>query len=139
MSGSTPDRLHVFLGVHDFGQDPAVVTTIMGIEPIAAWAKGDPIPNHPTARRLFSRWALESRLSIGSPIEEHLIALLEQLEPRREAVDQVVRQFDAGLQIAAYFHQTNPGLHIDHPLLARISALGLSIDFDIYCLATERP
>lgn len=35
---------------------------------------------------------------------------------------------------AAYFREANPGFHLDVALLRRVAALGLDLDFDLYCL-----
>jgi len=126
-------RIHVYFAVHGFGESPQVVTELLGIAPTTAWAAGDPGP-HGNARH-FARWSLASPAGETATVEDQLTELLPLLEARAAAVAETIRRFDCGIQCAAYFHEANPGFRLDAELVARVAALGLSLDFDLYCLA----
>ena len=133
------DRTHVRFGVFDFGPDAAAVTAALGLEPSHAWGVGDPLPNRPGGRRQDARWEIVSPLPNSAPLEDQIDALLDRLEAHREAVARAREQFAAGILCAVYTEHHNPGLHLTEAALSRIAALGLSFDFDLYCLGSEQP
>ena len=76
-------KTYVYFAVFDFGDDPQVVSAIMGMEPTGAWIKGERYDSaSPNARRTHSRWFLESGLDQAEALELHLDALLAKLELR---------------------------------------------------------
>src|SRR4051812_12870447 len=91
---------HVFFAVFGFGDDVAVVTRMMGIEPTKAWVQGEPRGPH-RGMHTHSRWVLQSSLPLAEPIESHFEDLLPKLECRREAVADVRTRFEACLSVAA--------------------------------------
>jgi hypothetical protein len=125
---------HVYFAVFDFGDDPGVVTRAMGVEPTKAWAKGEPIAGSRKGRQTHNRWVLQSALPLAEPIEAHFEDLLPQLECRREAVADVRTRFEARLAVAAYWYEVNPGFCLSASVIQRVAALGLEVDFDMYCL-----
>jgi hypothetical protein len=130
-------QIHVFLGVSEFGDDPQIVTDLLGISPTQAWAPGTPLPGKAGERGgcwSHGRWVLASPAGREASIEDHLSALLPLLEVRADALAEAERRFDLGLTCAAYFREVNPGIHLDVVLLRRVAALGLDLDFDLYCL-----
>jgi uncharacterized protein DUF4279 len=131
-------ELHLFLAVTEFGDDPKIVTEMIGVQPSESWIRGDPMPNHPTARRTHSRWALHSGLHTSAGLEEQLLALLEKLESVGDRVRDIAAQFIAVVWAAAYTSDNNPGFGISPDLATRLGELGLGIDFDIYCLNPEK-
>src|SRR4030095_10933153 len=113
---------HVYFGVFDFGDDPSVVSEMMGQEPTKAWVKGEHyVASSPGARRTHSRWALESGLDEGEPLEAHLGALLARLEPKRREIRQVAERFTARIGVAQYFYEMNPGFRIESDILERLA------------------
>jgi hypothetical protein len=129
---------HVYFGVFDFGDDPRAVSEIMGLEPTEAWVKGEHYSaSSPGARRTHSRWALESGLDEGEPLEGHIRALLARLEPKQVEIRQVAERFTARIGVAQYFYEMNPGFRIESDILERLANLGLPIDFDQYCLGQD--
>jgi hypothetical protein len=129
---------HVYFGVFGFGDDPSVVTAIMGMAPSKAWIKGEPYASpSPGARRTHSRWALESGRHEAEPVEAHLVALLERLEPKVEEIRRVSQRFDVQIGVAQYFHEVNPQFRIEADILRRLAALGVPLNFDQYCLGED--
>ena len=129
-------EIHVFLGVFDFGDDLEAVTTIMGVEPTVAWLRGDQHEPHPTARRTHSRWALHSRLPPSASFEDHLHALLDQLDERPDRVQRVASEFRAAVWAAIYTPDYNPRMTVSPSAAGRLAALGLGIDIDLYHFLT---
>ena len=126
-------EIHVHFAVLGFSGSPQAVTDLLGLAPTEAWATGDPgLRGHP---RRFARWNLASPAGVHATIKDQLAALLPLLEARAAAVAEAARRFEAGIQCAACFREANPGFHLDAALVARVAALGLSLDFDLYCLA----
>ena len=130
-----PDEHHVYLGVFEFGNDPTVVTEIVGVQPTKAWSKGDPWGEGTSAWHTHSRWTLQSDLPLTDPIEKHIDRLLPMLEERADAVREVAEKFQATMTVAAYFYDSQPGFRLSHDQIRRISDLNLALDFDLYCLA----
>lgn len=125
---------HVSFVVTDFGDSPSAVTALMGIEATSAWRKGDSMPNNQQGKRTHDRWQITSTLPPSESIDRHLANLLTQLEARPAAVKATLARFEGGISIASYFYESNPGFNLPADLLARISALAISLDFDLYCL-----
>lgn len=129
------DRIHLYLSVFDFDPaPPSDVTALLGIDPTTAWMEGEPVSGHPTARRTFSSWQLKSPLPLTTGFEEQMEALLRIMEDRAEQVRLVNERFGAQIGCAAYFQSVNPGFGLSADHCARIAVLGLSLDFDLYCL-----
>ena len=124
---------HVYFAVFAFGDDPAVVTRAMGVEPTKAWVKGEPTGKG-RGVHTHSRWVLQSTLPFAEPIEAHFENLLPRLEDRLEAVADVRERFEARLAVAAYWYEVNPGFRLSASVIQRVAALGLDVDFDLYCL-----
>ena len=126
------NEIHVHFAVLGFSGSPQAVTDLLGIAPTSAWATGDPgLRGHP---RRFARWNLASPAGENATVEDQLAALLPLLEARAAAVAEAARRFEAGIHCAAYFREVNPGFRLDAALVARVAALGLSLDLDLYCL-----
>lgn len=129
---------YVYFGVFDFGDDPSIVTAMMGIEPTTAWVKGEHYAAASAdARRTHSRWALDSGLAEAEPVESHLVALLARLEPMREAIRRVAQQFPVQIGVAQYFYEVNAQFGLEPDILHRFGELGLTIYFDQYCLGRD--
>jgi Domain of unknown function (DUF4279) len=132
-----PDKAHVFLSVLDFGDDPLIVTSRIGLSPTSAWRQGDPMPPHPTATRNHSRWSFQSPLPLETHVEQHLAALLTLLEPHAESIQECSAEFSLELCCAIYYEDFTPGIHLSSEILQRIAALGIPLDLDLYFLGDD--
>lgn len=131
----TPDKFYVSFVVSEFPGSPSDVSEVIGREPDHQWGLGDPVPGHPRARRPSANWELTSPLPQTAGIEDQLRALLPLLEERTDAVRAAARCWWAGINCAAYFYGPKPGMDVLDPgILARIAALGVPLDFDLYYL-----
>ena len=128
---------HVFLGVFGFGSDPHVISELLDLQPSRVTLKGELMPGEAGRRGTrwrHERWTYASPAGRAAPIEDQLRALLAVLESRREAIAEAARRYEVGLMCAAYFHEVNPGFHLDAELIAGLAALRIDLDFDLYCL-----
>jgi len=131
-------KTHAYLAVFDFGDDPDVVTAMMGMEPTKAWVKDEHyVTASPNARRTHSRWTIDSGLDETEPLEAHLSALLARLEPQHAEIAEVAQRFPAHIGVAQYFYEVNPQFELEVDILRRFARLGLPINFDQYCLRAD--
>jgi hypothetical protein len=125
---------HVYFAVFEFGQDASVVTALAGFEPTESWVVGQPMRRRPDVTHKHSRWTFKSPLPLSTPVAEHLDALLSALEPHAPGVRAVRSRFPAHITCAVYFRTHTPGFQLSETLTARVAALALALDFDLYFL-----
>jgi hypothetical protein len=131
------DESHVFLAVIGFGNDPSIVTSLVGLPPTTAWCVGDPIPGHPKAKRTISRWAFQSPLPLHDHVDHHLEALLQLLESSSSRIRDCASRYSTQVSCAIYYKDFTPGINLSAATLQRIAALGVSLDFDLYFLSDD--
>jgi hypothetical protein len=132
------DQIHIYLSISGFEPaPPAQITALVGLEPTAAWTDGDRVPGHSRARRPGSAWRIQSPLPRTASFQDQIQALLEILESRANQVRAAADRYHAQISCAGYFASFNPGFGLSAGHVARIAALGLSMDFDLYCLPEE--
>lgn len=131
------DKIYINFVVTDFGDDPQVVTALMGIQPTQSWVIGDSLPNHPTARRTHSRWSLASGLGTGNSVEDQLAALLGLLRERHRNVMVTAARFPSEIRCAIYYQDFNPRIHLSPTNVSQAAGLGLAIDFDLYFIGAD--
>ena len=125
-----PD-LAIYLVVTGYGDDPAVVTDLLGLPPTDAWVRGAPFSEaFPDALRSRSQWMLASGLPFDAAYRDHCLQLLALLEPRAAALRALAGQFTVGLAVGHYFHTSDPAFFLDDAVVARFRALGLEVHFD---------
>src|SRR5689334_19760808 len=99
---------HVFFAVFEFGQDASVVTQLAGFEPTG---------KRPDVTHRHRRWTFKSSLPLNAPIEEHLAALVSDLERHASGIHAVAARFSAEIRVATYFRTFTPGFHLPSSLL----------------------
>ena len=78
-------------------------------------------------------WELLSPLPRGDGLlQDYLESLLSLLEPNAPSVRELASEYSAGINCVGYYYGSNPGLHLSAVLLARVAALQVPIDFDLY-------
>jgi hypothetical protein len=130
------DETYAYFRIIDFKCDFSDITKIMELEPTKAWNKGAVFGRKSKHIRKESSWKLYSPLPRSNPdVVSHVTALLETLEPRREAIIQLRQQgFAAGLVGVSYFTEDNLGVVLSEELISQCASLGLSIALDLYCI-----
>ena len=127
------EQSFVFFAVFEFDKDLDRVSSVVGVQPTRSWLKGEPFSEQ-GGRHTHDRWELGSTSPDAASPEEKLLELVGTLEELAPGVRAAAEQFEAGIGCAVYTSQANPGIHISATLLARIAALGLTLDFDVYQL-----
>lgn len=121
----------IYLVVTGYGDDPALVSAALDLDPSAAWVRDEPFSTaFPEARRLRSQWMLASGLPADALFREHCRALLAQLEPRAERLRDVAGRWHASLVVGQFYHHGDPALYLDEETVQRFAALGLNASFD---------
>jgi hypothetical protein len=123
-----------FTVVGDF--DPKSITERVGVSPSDTWGKGDLHPRT-HAERKFSRWSLRSRLETTQPLEAHISDVLDQLDANSTAFKELSMKRGGGMQLVAYFHMFDPGVHLERELVQRLANYSLSVDCDFYYLYSD--
>jgi Domain of unknown function (DUF4279) len=115
---------------------PDPVSAIIGLGPTNFRVKGERVERSAILRKQ-SKWSIDSGLPEHADLAEHLESLLAILEEHKTGVREVALTAEVGIQCAAYWHTSQPGFHLSRELLSRVAALGLSLDFDMYCMGEE--
>ena len=112
------------------------ITAQMQLTPSRTAKKGMLRANGLVEKRDF--WEFHSPLQRGEHlIQESLEALLPVLESRFEDILNLSSRYRVGINCVGYYYGSNPGLHLAAELIQRISALQLSVDFDLYNYVEE--
>ena len=128
--------VYAYFWVEGFDCTSADLTSQLGVEPSETSTAGDRTRSGPLVKKNW--WAVHSPLARGEHfIQDYLEALLPLLEARASVVKRLAERYSAGINCVGYYYGANPGLHLSASLIARLSALGLPIDFDLYNYAEE--
>ena len=118
--------------------DPQYVTAALGVPPTVAWAKGER-PSHDIGQRLaprrFGAWCLAASASRRDPIIAQLGVLLDQLGQLPPIVRELTREYGGFISVGYSSGEGAIGFLLARDTLARLSDLGLAIDFNIYPVA----
>jgi len=123
--------VYAYFWVEGYAGPPDEVSARLRLTPSSTQRVGDVGRYGPPAK--FNRWELLSPLARGQGLlQDYLDALLNLLEPNATAVRELASQYSAGINCVGYYYGSNPGLHLSAALLARLAALRVPIDFDLY-------
>ena len=126
------NRIRVYFAAFGDWATPEPVSNLLGREPTHFKPKGQRV-GESTILRKRSIWEIRSDLPEDAEVETHLASLLDELEKYAAGIRSLAPA-DAGIQCAAYWYTSQPGFHLSSMLLSRVAALGLSLDFDMYCM-----
>lgn len=128
--------IYAYFWVDGFDCPCEEITSQMKIAPSRVRSVGEHWPSGRPVQR--NSWEVLSPLARGENlIQEYLTALLDLLDQRAAVVRSLVSQYSAGINCVGYYYGANPGLHLSSELIARIAALRLSVDFDLYNYAED--
>ncbi|MGE0230453.1 MAG: DUF4279 domain-containing protein [Flavobacteriaceae bacterium] len=112
---------------------PKEVESLLGVPPDRGWAKGDDWVHQGGDRgpRRFSRSFIDSGLGRREPMDRHIVALLERLEPNRTGVMTMSAQVETTLDCVS---RTTGSFNwsLDFPLQQSIAALGVNLGVDAH-------
>ena len=127
---------YAYFWVADFDVPHDAITAAVGLSPSRAWNKGEPAPSGRPAKS--SRWELHSVLPRDEIfVDKHIEALVPVLEPRARAIIDLGTRYECGISCVGKFYDANPGFHLSADLIARLAALKLPVDFDLYCYSED--
>jgi uncharacterized protein DUF4279 len=127
------NRIRMYFAVFGDWPSPDSVSAVFGRRPTGFHAKGETIRKSAVVRKQ-SIWEIDSGLPEDSSVDEHLDSLLAILEKHDAGLRAVAGKSAVGIQCAAFWHTSQPGFHLSKDLLARVATLGISLDFDMYCM-----
>lgn len=132
-----PNQIRMYFAAFGGWLTPDPVTAIVGRQPTNFQVKGERVGKSAILRKQ-SIWQIDSGLPQQADLEEHLESLLAILEEHETGVRKLTSTVHAAIQCAAYWHTSQPGLHLSSELISRVAALGVSLDFDMYCMAESQ-
>jgi hypothetical protein len=127
----------VQLTVLSASQTPGVLQESIGLAADIAWTKGEPREHGGVHGQHGLRYG--SGLGPQATLNEHLARLIERLSSSAGEIRALVGCGDVMISCALYREASNIGVFVDADLLERISALGASLDLDIYSLTDDAP
>jgi hypothetical protein len=131
-------KTYAYFAIKDFDCDYSDITQLMGCEPTHAHNKNSSRPQTPHTKRTTSSWALHSaKPETEIFLDTHVESILELIEPKANIIKALTSTYYVGIQCVGYYTKTNPGFHMSSALLHRVAALGLWMDFDLYCVCDE--
>jgi hypothetical protein len=135
---STASTMYAYFWVSGFGGAGEEIGASLGLEPSKVLVRDRASAHTPEAAALSS-WEYESGLPRDvAPLDAHIEKLLDVLEGRREAVAQLSKQHDIGINcVATHFANCGAGFHLSKSMVSRLAELGVSVDFDLYCYKDE--
>lgn len=131
---------HIAFCIYEFEFSPDKVTELLQMTPTEVRVKGEyrtvgklqlKIPNKENG------WILKSNLLLTDSVESHLKHLLKKIKEHKQAVVGLTSNYYAEFACGLYFHEINPGIHLDCSLLREISDLNINLDLDMYCLSDK--
>lgn len=115
--------------------DPAEITRQIGIEPTQTARRGDSIQKT-KIRHKTDVWSLSTGKQESLDLDALVRMILDQIGERAPAVAAIraALSLDAEIACAVYVEGQTPAISLDRETVARIAALGASIDVDLYIL-----
>lgn len=129
-------QTNISFGINGEDVDPSSITTLLGIQPTKAFAKGDEFNSRSGShKRGFGIWTLSSKGIIDSTSPEaHAKYLLQKLEPRAKEILNLSNEKSSRTYISFWWEAKDGhgGFTLSSPILLRLSEL--CNDFDFYFL-----
>lgn len=133
-----PERTdaYAYFWVQGYADSPDVISARLRLTPTSTQCVGDIGRYGPPAK--FNRWELLSPLARGEGLlQDYIESLLSLLELNASAVRELASEYSAGINCVGYYYGSNPSLHMSAALLARLAALQVPVDFDLYNYGEE--
>ena len=112
---------------------PGAVQERLGIAPTRSHHVGDPLsPRNPTTVRKNHHYSLHSGEPNTAPMDVHLSALLEVLEPKAAALEELSRDGDLYFWCGFSSGNGQGGFALSPDLLRRLGRLGIELVLDLY-------
>ena len=125
------DEAHAYFRVTEFGDDPDVVTRLVGVAPTTAWVKAKGHGAH------HGLWELASSLDGAAAPASHVAELVETLAKHANGVRKAADRYQAGIWCAVYYEDATPSIPLGPELLRTLAELGLGLTLDLYFVGGE--
>jgi hypothetical protein len=120
----------------DFNPDD--LTNKLGINPTKIWRIGDLIHPKTILKRKENGWSLQSQLDKNHLLEEHIKYILNQLESKRNFLQEICSKNYGELSCIIYaINKERPSIHLDQDIIKKVHQLNCEIDIDLYFLPDE--
>lgn len=136
-------EFQVHLGIYDLAISPEQVSELLGLSPHWTGKEGNPftLPNGKSIPgQLFrtSFWHYREEPPLEAPLDLQLDRLLKRLESIREKLGAISQIGQTKIEIVVRdTNSINPQFGVSGQQIQRIAALGLALDFDVYCSAAH--
>ena len=111
--------------------DPRAVTELLKVEPAQSWKKGeDPRPRSKTAGWEYRLEPVDARF--WKSMEDGLNAVLDKLEPRKEAIQRMVATNKVLWWIGHFQTSLDGGPLLSARMLRRLGEFGIALHIDNY-------
>jgi len=135
---------HTTLKIFGFEGSAAELSARLQLEPTKTALKGDNRnygSSHQGEKRAYPwnywelRWTRSEDRFIEELVEEFMAHVVV---PRKDALKDVIATCSGELSVVQYYYSgCNPGFHLNTKTLSILSYIGIEVDVDIYCLASE--
>jgi hypothetical protein len=126
------------LTVTGFSGDPTHISAVIGVEPTKTWREGDHRSSGTILTFAHNGWSLSSPVDpLHTTPEESVRALLDLL-PDVTAFQRLPDGAEVELSCSFYGLTERPGFWLSTELLARVAAIGASLDIDPYDFSSEQ-
>jgi hypothetical protein len=141
LGGDEPDRKHAGFRLMGERLDPDAITQATGLTPHLSHRKGEPRPPSRVGKQLppwrSGIWVLDSEEVLpqtGNHLDDHLIWLLDQLEPHVRTIHRLSAERGLNSDFWCFYSmgQANSSFDLTARTVARIAAPGADLTFDIY-------
>lgn len=118
--------------------DPDELTVLLGCTPTKAFRKGDAwSARRPNRHWSHGAWILESALDRDVELETQIAHLLAQVSNDAAIWQQINARFFSRIFSGIFMDRWNEEFRLTPTVLARLSACGLHLDFDLYRPAND--
>lgn len=135
---------HTTLKIFGFEGPVAELNARLQLEPTKIALKGEERscgPSYRGEKRVYPwnywefRWTRSENRFIGDLVEEFMAHVVE---PRKGALKEIIATCSGELSVVQYYYSgCNPGFHLSAKTLSLLSHIGIEVNVDIYCLASE--
>lgn len=108
------------------------IDALVGLKSSRSWKIGD-YRGKTKIKENNNGWVLNSGLGEEESLESHIESLLKLLEPKADLIRKISDENMVEFSCAIYSKET-PALNFDRSVIGQISALGASLDVDLYLI-----
>jgi hypothetical protein len=122
------------LGIFSTLLTPGQVTSILGLECDESKLKGTKIVRpHAILEIKKNAWIIYSRIPKDSPMEKHVMDVLERVSLVIDKIKSISDQPDTEVELGCVFHsKKEPPLFFTKDMISILSQMGAHIDVDMY-------